>query len=318
MIISCILSQCSLVNGEYANLHFNFKENGILLPETKGDLTAAPEEIYVEAEYTEIGGLRVNKQSVQVGKWVLSSREMDFNFTIEYFNFWYYIVQEPFQDADPEYFFDFNLNGNLLIDGTSNSFDPDNEQVREHVWNMELDTIFVSYYDLIEIYFNYSGYEDLVVYIDNATYDTGIQGNTNILFPLGISAKSNKISIEIYDIFNSNWNEVKSFIDVNINSTLFSIDSIEIEEKNNVHLNNTHVNTTIINWNLNNSFIGGEEVKIWIKFTFAQPGEEKGIIIETYGQSGDGEDENNGLISGFELIILILSIFFSIVIKRNR
>jgi len=315
--IAIIILLTPSIMGEYAHFHINFKENDLLLPESKGDINAAPEEIYVQAQYDEVGGLRINKQWVQIGKWESSYREMDFNFSIEQFNFWFKIVQEQNQDADPEYRFDFNLNGDLIFNGNSDSFDPGDEGIREHIWYMEQDAIFSKSNDFIEIFFNYSGYEDLIIYIDNATYDTGIQGETNIFYTISSIAKNNEISLELYDIFNSNWHQVKSYIDIDINDESPTFVSIKIEKKFNVNLNNISINSTIITWRLNTTINEGDEINIWMKYTIASSTEDKGIVVTTIGKSSDNGTEGNYNIPAFAIIITLAVIGSTSMYKKR-
>ena len=290
-----ILIVINVINGKYTSaddpyFHVNFKRDELMEPETIGDLNYSCQEIYTEADYTDVGGVRLNKEWVQVGKWESHYREFDSNISFHHINIWHRYEQEEGQDAEPEFMIEFNINGILEFSYTYIEDDPGDDTIREFVGYIDYDNI-INKDDYLEIYFNYSGYEDIVIYCDNATFDTGFKAKMNLLYVFDYLAKGNQITLEIFDIFNSDWNEVKFFIDIQLNRSDIRIDRIDLQKIHNRTVEGVEIESTKITWTFNESLQEGESVSIWIKYTIAEKSEDKGQILECIAQS---HEENNG------------------------
>ncbi len=273
MLSSLILGQTS---GETGDFHINFKENDQLLPETTSDPDSPSQVREVEADYSQVGPIRTNKQWVNIGKWVLPEREFNCTIGIDQFNFWYQIVQEPDEDADPDFQFEVVKSG-----GTSHTFgaimaDPDDDEIHEKVLDLG-DDYELDINDTFEIYFNYSGYEDVRFYYDNITYDSGFFGEQDFLYLGELNIERSDVFLEAYDLYGSDWNQVKEFCEIRVDDEIVIIDDIEVLDGYSETINGIEVETSIIHWDVTEGFWNEQEIEVLVTYSLFSDAEDRGV-----------------------------------------
>jgi len=255
----------------------------------KGDPDASAHVREIEAQYIEVGPVRSNKDWVNVAHWILPEREMSINFSIEVLHFWYQFIQEPGQDADPEFRIEIRKNGNGGR-GTYGFPDPDDEEIYEFVddhWTYETEILPE---DTFEIYLNYSGYEDIRYYCDNSTYDSGIFGQQDFLYLGDMTVERNDVYVEVFDVFDSDWNEVKEYCEIRADNVLMYPDEVEILPGDRETINGIEIDTSVIHWHLDESFKNGQEIEANVKYSLDLDGDGRGVRKQRLYQVTSNED----------------------------
>ena len=263
---------------EEATVHLNFNESDQLLPETNTNETGPYPSRLVEAEYTGVGPIRENKQWVEIGSWSSGSRATNITMTPENVNFWYSIIQEDF-DAEPELRMTMFIDGDQRYQDTYDLIDGDDGEIRETLANFT-EMIFRINHDVpFEIYLEYSGYEDLVFWYDHQIHDSGMFLVSDVMSTGDMWAGDDIISLEVGDIFASNWDNVSYFLVVSVNDKLVERDNYTIttEPSGSIEVEGRLINMTEINWDLVQSLQDRDEVEVWVKYTNVTDQENRGI-----------------------------------------
>ena len=322
-------------------LHLNLKEDDLLRPETKPDPNVAAEEIYVEAEHIQAGTERTYKQWLDIGVWESHSRAAEMGLIIESVNCWYSIVQEQNDlgedyEADPSIRIEFSLNGELVYEENYNFDDPQDEVVREYELPWPTNDWVFDPEDHLELRLIYSGYEDLRFYLDNATYDSGLIGETNFLQVWDTSAKVDQVQLTLSDCFDSDWSSVVPFIQLRVNDETWSFESFQLAQSEPIEVNNTQVNSTLVTLMLAESLPTTATVEVGVHYTTAEPNETKGHWSVTVAEIGAGgtspaDDDEGGREMGawldqslplplpiFGAVLAVIGIVGALVFMRSR
>ena len=298
ILMAFVLAFCALLlvtvsttsSAESGQLHTNVKAGDMLHPETKGDPDAAPESRYVQADYNEMypGGPRSSKQWVTVGTWTSSSREV--NFTIDggvTFNVWYQIIDEGYS-AGPEFRFTIRADGLVLIETTGpEGPDPGDDSIIEYTVSDNVAPREISKDEELSLEIEYQAFEDCNIYFDNASYDSGFQSEVDFLQTFNMSARGSEVTLEVYDAFSSDWEEVKNYLELTVDGEAAGVEDITTEPGGTHTIYGEEITGTLITWTLEEPLNGSEEVEAWVKYTRADDGEDKGLKKTVTASSGE-------------------------------
>jgi len=295
ILLACAVAFCALFLlvtieiscAEPTYLHINLKAGDILHPETKGDPDASPEMIHVEAEYTEdIFGNRGNRDWVEVGTWSAQDRETDFEWDGQVrFNVWYQIIDEGY-DADPQFSFGLQIAGNFYYEEVA-AVDPGTNDVIELAFSRNFASDTLATDDEITLHIEYEAWEDCNFYFDNASYDAGLQLHADFLHLFDMSAEGEEVQLEVYDSFGSDWDEVKTYFELDMDGEPVGVNDITTGPGETRTVYGEEVTSTIITWTLDETLDGGEELEAWVKYTWAEDMEGKGYTKTVSATSGE-------------------------------
>ena len=201
-----ILTTNATAEPEYENpdlqLKFNWKEEGDMLsPQTK--LPNDPEaQKTVQAQYTNTAGLiKTDRQPVNVGTWTSESVEFDVSLSINSFDIWW--QDQEGGDDTCVWTISIEVNGAEVSEDESDCQD-DGTELKKRTHNL------ATYVDLIAgdtlgINLVYEGWNDIKIYYDNSTYDTGLNivGKHNLFFAPSWSGTT--VTIEFAEAWPVNW-----------------------------------------------------------------------------------------------------------------
>ena len=191
---------------EYENpdlqLKFNWKEEGDgLSPQTK--LPGDPEaQKTVMAQYSNNFGLvRSDRQPVNVGTWTSEAVEFDVALSINSFDIWWQDQENG--DDSCVWTISIEVNGAEVSEDESDCQD-DGTELTKRTHNLATSVSLVAG-DTLGINLVYEGWNDIKIYYDNSTYDTGLNivGKHNFFFaPTWIGST---ITIEFAEAWPVNW-----------------------------------------------------------------------------------------------------------------
>lgn len=267
--------------GQIGKLHLNLKDDYELQPLTPPDREAGSRELLVEAEYTEILTFRNNKQWVEIGTWASEARELDLNLSLETANIWISIVQEAGYDAEADFIWTVFVDGSEVEQDFFSFADPDDEEIYEVTGSTDPFPVTVARDESLEVRLEYAGYEDIRFYYDNATHDSGVLGEFDFLQAWDLEARDDEISLDLHDIFGSDWSKATAYFEVTRDNTAIDVDTIDTQTGGSHVINDTRVTSTRFTWTLAEEFEGGENVQVWLKYTLAETDEDKGFKLDT-------------------------------------
>jgi len=188
-------------------LKFNLKEeNDGLSPQNK--LPGEPEATkQVNAQYDNYIGFRTNRQPVNVGTWTSEPVEFDLSISINSFDIWW----EDLEGGDDtcEWTIRILVNDQEVSEDISDcqhdgADDDGNPEAQKGTHNLAT-TVEVVSGDTIGINLLYEGWDDIRIYYDNITYDTGLNiRGTHVLFFGGIWSGTT-VSLELAEAWETNW-----------------------------------------------------------------------------------------------------------------
>ena len=190
---------------EYENpdlqLKFNWKEEGDgLSPQTKLPTDTEASKT-VMAQYTTVGIFLTDRQPVDVGTWTSEAVEFDVSLSINSFDIWWQTQEDG--DDTCVWTISIEVNGAEVSNDESDCQD-DGTELTKRTHNLATNVDLVAG-DTIGINLVYEGWEDIKIYYDNATYDTGLNivGKHNFFFaPTWIGST---VTIEFAEAWPVNW-----------------------------------------------------------------------------------------------------------------
>tara|TARA_B100000902_G_scaffold350662_1_gene360127 strand:- start:2849 stop:3883 length:1035 start_codon:yes stop_codon:yes gene_type:complete len=190
---------------EYENpdlqLKFNWKEEGDMLsPQTK--LPSDPEASKtVMAQYSTIGIFRSDRQPVNVGTWTSEAVEFDISLSINSFDIWW--QDQEGGDDSCVWTISIEVNGAEISNDESDCQD-DGTELTKRTHNLATNVDLVAG-DTLGINLVYEGWNDIKIYYDNSTYDTGLNivGKHNFFFAPSWSGST--VTIEFAEAWPVNW-----------------------------------------------------------------------------------------------------------------
>jgi hypothetical protein len=193
---------------EYENpeleLKFNLKEeNDGLSPQNKlpGEVEATKT---VMAQYDDYIGFKTNREPVDVGTWTSEPVEFDLSISIKSFDIWWEVMGDGDYDPDCEWTITILHNEEYLSEDTS-SCQHDGEELEKGSHNLDT-SINLAAGDAIGINLVYEGWEDIKIYYDNITYDTGLDIAGGHVFFFGGEWAGSEVNIEFAEAWPVNWN----------------------------------------------------------------------------------------------------------------
>jgi len=289
LILSAIILLVSAIENaesEDARLHLNFKEDVSLIPETNPREGGPYPALTVNAQYTELGVTRINKQWVDIETWTSDDRDANMSITFETLNFFYSIAQEGY-DADPELRVTIMIDGVEIFQDTHGFTDHDDGEVREEFMDFPEILYRVAQNETLEFMLEYSGFEDLVFSYDHRIHDSGVTAVTDFLYTWNMSAKDRDVVLEVGDIFHSDWEGVGNFINLSVDGEPRDNQSFTVEQGVSHNESGFIINSSYITWELDEPLQGSEEVEIWIKYIDADPGANLGMRKTVTADQGD-------------------------------
>ncbi len=190
---------------EYENpdlqLKFNWKEEGdALSPQTKlpGDPEASKT---VMADYSTVGIFLTDRQPVNVGTWTSEAVEFDVSLSINSFDIWWQTQEDG--DDSCVWTISIEVNGAEVSNDDSDCQD-DGSELTKRTHNLATSVDLLAG-DTIGINLVYEGWEDIKIYYDNSTYDTGLNivGKHNFFF--APSWVGSTVTIEFAEAWPVNW-----------------------------------------------------------------------------------------------------------------
>jgi len=191
---------------EYENpelvLKFNLKEDKeSLTPQNK--LPTEPEAHSTgTAKYTQYPLFRTDREPTRVGTWTSEPIEFGMPITIETTDIWWEVKGEDYE-PDCEWTFYIKQNDQEVSENTETCSSDGSDLVKE-TYNIGT-TIELAAGDTITLDLWYEGWEDVDIYHDNVTYDTGMNIRGNHLFFFGATWKGSEVDVEFAEAWPVNW-----------------------------------------------------------------------------------------------------------------
>ena len=209
-VLSALFLASMSVNAEddvrYENpelqVKFNLKEDKeSLTPQNK--MPEDPEAHSTgRAQYDQYPLFRNNREATQVGTWTSEPVEFDMSITIETTDIWWE-GKDPDYDADCEWTFYIHHNDQEISENTETCSSNGDDLVRE-TYNVGTSIELVAG-DTFALELWYEGWEDVDIYHDNVTYDTGMNVKGKHLIFFGAAWKGSQVSIELAEAWPTNW-----------------------------------------------------------------------------------------------------------------
>jgi len=323
---------------EYENpeidLKFNLKEeNDGLSPQNKlpGETEATKT---VQADLDTIGGVIITGVNpVNVGTWTSEAVEFGIPITVNSFDIWW-VLQDPEGTSNPdcEWTITIQVNGADVGEEVESECQHDGEELTRASHDVGISVELIAG-DTIGINLVYEGYEDIVMYYDNVTYDTGLGITGSHLYLFNGIWKGSMVSIEFAEAWPTDWEtnlDGKYVMVMGDDGYMADNDMASVRDGNEYSFpgNNSttiEVTSTVIEW----TEITGTGIKILMDYTTFNhmPGNNTGngtmgnpprvtlILEKPIGLLGD----DGGILGlpGFEMIIAIPAIAFAARRTRN-
>ena len=209
LVFSALILASMSVNAEeptYENpelqLKFNLKEDKeSLTPQNK--LPADPEAHSTgRAQYDQWPLFRNNREPTQVGTWTSDPVEFDMSITIETTDIWWEAKGDEYE-VDCEWTFYIHQNDQQISENTE-ACQGDGEDLVKETYNVGTAIELVAG-DTFALELWYEGWEDVDIYHDNVTYDTGMNVKGKHLFFFGGMWKGSEVNIEFAEAWPTNW-----------------------------------------------------------------------------------------------------------------
>ena len=284
--IILLVSSIGDAQAEDARLHLNFKEDVSLTPETDPTEEGPYPAIMVNADYMDVGGVRLNKQWVDIETWTSDDRDANMSITFETLNFFYTIPDEGY-DANPELRITLLVDGGQIFQDTHAFTDFNDDEFREEFFSFPEILYRVAHNETLECQLEYSGYEDLGFSYDHRDRDAGLTAVTDFLYTWNMSARDREVVLEVGDIFQSDWEAVGNFINLSVDGVPRNNQSFTVEQGGPHNESGFIINSSNITWELDSPLLGGQEVEMWIKYIDADPGANLGMRKNVTADQGN-------------------------------
>jgi len=183
-------------------LKFNLKEDG----ETLSQQNKMPEDPEAHstgrAQFTQYPFFRSDREPTQVGTWTSSPAEFDVSINIDTTDIWW-VGKDPDYDADCEWTFYILQNDQQISENTEACSSNGDDLVKE-TYNVGT-TIDLVAGDTFALELWYEGWEDVDIYHDNVTYDTGMNVRGSHVIFFGGEWKGSEVSVEFSEAWPTSW-----------------------------------------------------------------------------------------------------------------
>ena len=300
-------------------LKFNLKEDAESLTQ-QNKMPDEPEAHSTgSADYDQYPFFRSNRQPVKVSTWTSLPAEFDVSINIETADIWW-VGKDPDYDADCEWTFYIHHNDQEVSENVETCSSNGDELVRE-TYNVGT-TIDLVTGDTFALELWYEGWEDVDIYHDNVTYDTGLNVGGSHVILFGGMWKGSEVTVEFSEAWPTNWDtNIKAGYIMVMGADGYMADNnkasnMEGSEYSIQMVNGTvDVTSTIIKW----TEVTGNDLKIMMDYTaFDHMGNSSAngtlsppIVTLTLekDQSGLLGDEGGFLgLPGFEIVLAVPAI----------
>jgi len=183
-------------------LKFNLKEDG----ETLSQQNKMPEDPEAHstgrAQFTQYPFFRSDREPTQVGTWTSSPAEFDVSINIDTTDIWW-VGKDPDYEADCEWTFYIHHNDQEISENTEACSSNGDDLVKE-TYNIGT-TIDLVAGDTFALELWYEGWEDVDIYHDNVTYDTGMNVRGSHVIFFGGQWKGSEVSVEFSEAWPTSW-----------------------------------------------------------------------------------------------------------------
>ena len=317
-------------NPEYT-IHFNMKEDETTLSlQTKGPgEPEAKKDVDADLDYVLPGGGAAGRNPVHVGEWISDKAMYRQIMRIESANLWYDESGE-YEDNDCIWTFEIKINGE-----TVETIERDCQQehtpgqdgyTREEVFSISVD-ITLEPGDEFSMDLTVETWDDIDLFFDNATYDTGYYVVTNPLTFAGVSRSGETVSMEFIEAWPVSWKDNLRFDYIIVQDEYMEVmdnNAAQVSTGEGIDMGNGTVQSTVITWS---DIPADNNVKIHMDYTVFVIGEMGGanatesmIEFSTAGgdiieqESGSGEE---GGIPGFGISLVVASVVVVSLFRRR-
>jgi len=322
ILMALAFSATTSVVGEEApktsDIHLNLKEGSEFSPETKGD----PEEEAVRQKpprsWTS-NGLVITREWKTIGTWTADNIQHDLSLGgPAKFNLWW-VEDDTGTDARVQYRWTLEIGGSEAASYTDedngDEYQCNGPDPCEWTAQTSLDITEAMKEDTFSVTIEYWAFEDIYIYYDNATYDSGVAFKANALsFQKG--ASGGETYIEMTEAWTTNLQEALAggFVTMNAGGTYLDNAEATVSNGDTYSINNGSVQAQKITWKG-----GGADASIRFSYTenastYATPISVK--LADIPGSSGSSSGDDGGL-PGFELLLTVPAILF-IASRRRR
>ena len=183
-------------------LKFNLKEDG----ETLSQQNKMPEDPEAHstgrAQFTQYPFFRSDREPTQVGTWTSSPAEFDVSINIDTTDIWW-VGKDPDYTADCEWTF-YILQNDQQISENTEACSSDGDDLVKETYNVGT-TIDLVAGDTFALELWYEGWEDVDIYHDNVTYDTGMNVRGSHVIFFGGEWKGSEVSVEFSEAWPTSW-----------------------------------------------------------------------------------------------------------------
>jgi hypothetical protein len=184
---------------------FNFKGEGDMLsPQTKLPSEAeTTKSVQADVDYDAPGIGKVGRNPVNVGTWTSDPVEFDLSISINSFDIWWEDTEDQDGDDSCEWTITVEHNGASVSEDASDC-QHGGTDVAKGTHNLATSIDLVAG-DTLGINLQFEGWDDIKIYYDNVTYDTGLNVKGNHLFFFGAMWKGSEINVEFAEAWPTNW-----------------------------------------------------------------------------------------------------------------
>ena len=244
-------------------LHFNMKDDNSLSPQYKlPDEAETQKNVQADIDWN-IGGILIGRNPVYVGEWVSDEVAYEQNFTLNTANIWY--EEEDGSGNNCEWTFDVKVNDQSVSEQTVDCQD-DHPEVGEETYSLNVELLLVAG-DIFSVDLTYEGWEDITIYLDNVTYDTGYSTTTTPLTFFDARISGGAVAIEFTEAWPVDWKnnlEGNYVMLMGMDGYMADNDQASVSEgAEHTMANGTVVTGTVITWEQ----VTGKELTVMLHYT---------------------------------------------------
>ncbi len=247
-------------------ISFNMKDDDLTLsPQNK--LPDEPETVKrVNAQYDEIFTIRRDQQPVNVGEWASDSVKYSREILIEEANIWWQEIDEGYGNGNCEWVFYIKLNDETVQESSHDCGQRSDEEPYRSSYSLGTN-LTLEENDVFSVEITYEGTEDVDVYYDNVTYDTGYSVDSKPLSFYSASGSGSTVAIEFTEAWPVDWtNNLKGDYVMLMGADMGMADNNQAsvsQGSDHEMANGTIATGTVITWN----GVVGNELKIMLHYT---------------------------------------------------
>ena len=176
----------------------------MLSPQTKLPSEAeTTKSVQADVEYDVPLGGKIGRNPVNVGTWTSDPVEFDLSISINSFDVWWEDTEDSNGDDTCEWTISIEHNGASVSEDTSDC-QHGGVDVAKGTHNLATNIDLLAG-DTLGINLQFEGWDDIKIYYDNMTYDTGLNVQGSHLFFFGATWKGSEINVEFAEAWPVNW-----------------------------------------------------------------------------------------------------------------